>query len=307
MDKVIALLKNKWFKFGVSFLSLGFPLLILYVDWLSFAYYFEQQNSIPLFLLYVLVNFVFGGIMLYTRRQIITQIVACITPIAAFVMLILAFGEWYMIIPPVVICLLTFLAAGTNETFKTILGTIYLLMFVVGTLVYLTLLHFNLTVQSLLSLTECDMTKRSEKYIYSPDKAYRVVKYIDTSNSERTVASYYIEKTEDDVELPYLKCFKHLGSQKLLVTMDPDSVKCSWVSDTELFIDGRIKNIPEIFKKAENAGEEEEDNPEDYLTYYEIHSNSISDARPVQTAAAETVPAEPTEEPSDETPEENAE
>ena len=153
MDKVLDILRNKWVKFGVSFLSLGLPIFFFYIDWLAFAYYLEPTNDIPLFLLYVLVNFVFAGIMFYTRRQIITRIVVCITPLLAFVLLIIAFGQWYLIVPPVAICAITFLAAGTNETLKTILGTVYLLMFVVGTLVYLTMLHFNLTVRTFLQIS----------------------------------------------------------------------------------------------------------------------------------------------------------
>lgn len=275
MDKILEILKNKWVKFGVSFLSLAFPVFILFVDWLSFAYYLEPINGVPLFLLYVLCNVIFGGIMFYTRKQIVTKIVVCITPLLAFLLLIIAFGQWYLIVPPVVICLLTFLVCNTNETFKTILGTVYLLMFVVGTLVYLTMLHFNLTVQSLLEITECDLSKRYGEYDYSTDGSYRLVRYIDNDNEERQSASFYVERTEEDIELPYLKCYKHLGSQKVLVSMYQDEVTYEWISDTELLIDGRVKDIEKIFKQAEleklKTEEEDKEETEDevYLTYYE--------------------------------------
>ena len=275
MDKILEILKNKWVKFGVSFLSLAFPVFILFVDWLSFAYYLEPINGVPLFLLYVLCNVIFGGIMFYTRKQIVTKIVVCITPLLAFLLLIIAFGQWYLIVPPVVICLLAFLVCNTNETFKTILGTVYLLMFVVGTLVYLTMLHFNLTVQSLLEITECDLSKRYGEYDYSTDGSYRLVRYIDNDNEERQSASFYVERTEEDIELPYLKCYKHLGSQKVLVSMYQDEVTYEWISDTELLIDGRVKDIEKIFKQAEleklKTEEEDKEETEDevYLTYYE--------------------------------------
>lgn len=275
MDKILEILKNKWVKFGVSFLSLAFPVFILFVDWLSFAYYLEPKNEVPLFLLYVLCNVIFGGIMFYTRKQIITKVIVCITPLLAFLLLIIAFGQWYLIIPPVVICLLTFLACNTNETFKTILGTVYLLMFVVGTLVYLTMLHFNLTVQSLLEITECDLSKRYDKYDYSTEGSYRLVLYMDNDNTERRSASFYVERTEEDIELPYLKCYKHLGSQKVLVTMYQDEVTYEWLSDTELLIDGRVKDVKKLFEQAEleklktDKDDEEDTEDEIYLTYYE--------------------------------------
>ncbi len=275
MDKFIEILRNRWLKFGVSLLSLGLPAFLVMVDWLAFAYYLEPVNKIPLFLLYVLVNFIFAGIMFYTRKQIITRIVVLFTPLLAFVLLIIAFGQWYLIIPPVVVCAFTFLAAGTNETLKTILGTVYLLMFVVGTLVYLTMLHFNLTVQTFLQLSECDISKRSDVYSYSPDNTYRLVMYVDDAGNERSLTSYYVEKTKDDIELPYLHCYKHLYSQKVLVTMDQSSVVYKWLRDNELFIDGRPKNIDDMFEQAEELRnkpeEEEEEEVPEILTYYETH------------------------------------
>ena len=274
MDKFLEILRNRWLKLGVSLLSLGLPAFLVMVDWLAFAYYLEPVNKIPLFLLYVLVNFIFAGIMFYTRKQIITRIVVLFTPLLAFVLLIIAFGQWYLIIPPVVVCAFTFLAAGTNETLKTILGTVYLLMFVVGTLVYLTMLHFNLTVQTFLQLSECDISKRSDVYSYSPDNTYRLVMYVDDAGNERSLTSYYVEKTKDDIELPYLHCYKHLYSQKVLVTMDQSSVVYKWLRDNELFIDGRPKNIDDMFEQAEelrNKPEEEEEEVPEILTYYETH------------------------------------
>ena len=287
MDKFLDIVRNRWVKFGFSFLSLGFPVFLVMVDWLAFAYYLKPKNDVPLFLLYVLVNFVFGGIMFYTRKQIITRLVVCISPLIALVLLIIAFGQWYMIVPPVVICTLVFLASGINETFKTILGTIYLLLFVVGTLVYLTMLHFNLTVQTLLSLTECDVTKRTDAYSYSPDGRYRLVQYLDYAGNERNLATYYVEKTEDDISLPYLDCYKHLGSQKVLVTMHPDEINYKWINGRELYIDGRPKNIDEIFAQADEPEEEEEDDGE-ILTYYETHDFTLEDYDgPAETAAAQ--------------------
>ncbi len=291
MEKVFDFLRNKWVKRVVSLFSLGLPVFVAYIDWLAFAYYLEPVNNVPLFLLYILVNFVFAGIMFYTRRQLLTQLVACVTPILAFVLLIIAFGQWYLIAPPVVICVFTFLAAGTNETFKTILGTVYLLMFVVGTLVYLTMLHFNLTVRTFLAISECDITKRSENYSYSPDEKYRLVMYVDDAGNERSLTTYYVEKTEDDIKLPYLNCYKHLYSQKVLVTMDQSSVVYKWLNNNDLYIDGRARNNKTLFEQAEekrnNPEEEEEEEDTEVLTYYEMHDFDSEE----YFGTAETTPA----------------
>ncbi len=259
MDKVIAFFKNNWCKRGFSLLSILYPLFLLYVDWLAFAYSLEPTNPIALFLLYVLVNFVFGGLMFYTRKQIITRFCLCISPLIIFVMMIVAFGNWYMIIPPLAITAVVFLASGAGETLKTILGTIYLMMFVVGALVYLTLLHFNLTPQTLLLKNYCDLADRSYSYEYSPEGTYRLVTYVNDDNPERISATYYIEETENDVQLWYLNAYRHFDSLKVLVTVHQDTLEYHWESDSELYIDGRLKDIPELFVQQRTPDSEEEE------------------------------------------------
>ena len=143
------------------------------------------------------------------------------------------------------------------------------------------MLHFNLTVRTFLQISECDITKRSENYSYSPDGSYRIVMYVDDAGNERSLTTYYIEKTEDDIKLPYLNCYKHLYSQKVLVTMDQSSVVYKWLNNNELYIDGRAKNIKELFAQAEelreNPEEEEEETDAEVLTYYESHDVGIEE------------------------------
>lgn len=238
-----------------------FPVFIAYVDWIAFAYSMEPVNPVALFLLYVLVNFIFGGLMIYTRQQIITRIVLCISPLLIFLMMIIDFGNWYLLIPPLAITALCFLACGAGETLKTILGTVYLLMFVVGALVYLTLLHFNLTPQTFLpkELNYCNLENRTYTYEYSPDSSYRLVKYLDDDNPERISATFYVEDVSEDIQLPFMNAYRHFGSLKVLVTVRIDELKYDWVSDGELYIDGRIKNIPELFEKQRASVEEGEE------------------------------------------------
>ena len=259
MDKVIAFFKNNWCKRGFSLLSILYPLFLIHVDWLAFAYSLEPTNPIALFLLYVLVNFIFGGLMFYTRKQIITRVCLCISPLIIFLMMIVAFGNWYMIIPPLAITAVVFLASGAGETLKTILGTIYLMMFVVGALVYLTLLHFNLTPQTLLLKNYCDLSDRSFTYEYSPEGTYRLVTYVNDDNPERISATYYIEETENDVQIWYLNAYRHFDSLKVLVTVHQDTLEYHWESDSELYIDGRLKDIPELFVQQRTPDDEEEE------------------------------------------------
>lgn len=288
MEQVISFFKNKWTRFGFSFLAPLYPIFLVYITWLSFAYSLEPTAPIPLFLLYVLLNFIFGGLFFYTRKQVITRISVCIAPLILFIMMIMSFGEWYMIIPPVAISAVVFLASGAGETLKTVLGTLYLMMFVVGALVYLTMLHFNLTpkllLHDLLFGNYCDISTRSDNYVYSEDGTYRLVQYVDDAGNERKATAFYVEETENDVHLWYLDCYKTSDSLKVLVTMHQDEVEYYWMSDTDLYIDGREKNIPEMFEKA-RANSDEESAATESVKKPIIFAETDSSAE--ETAAAE--------------------
>ncbi len=266
MEKIFSFFKNKYTRLGFSILSPLYPIFLICVGWLSFGYSLEPTSPIPLFLLYVLVNFIFGGLFFYTRKQILTRFSVCISPLILFLILMLSFGEWYLIIPPVAVCFVVFLASGAGETLKTVLGTLYLMMFVVGAFVYLTMLSFNLTpkllLQDLVFGNYCDVSNRSNEYVYSENGTYRLVQYIDDAGDERKATSFYVEETAEDIHLWYLNCYKTIDSLKVLVTMHREEVEYSWLSDTELYIDEREKNIPELFEKARMPEEEEDEDGE---------------------------------------------
>lgn len=48
-------------------------------------------------------------------------------------------GDWILIVPPFIVAIIMFFAAGTNETVKVIMGTIYLLLYVLGIVAYFVL------------------------------------------------------------------------------------------------------------------------------------------------------------------------
>lgn len=252
MDKIISIIKNKWTKRGLSALSvlyLGFLALIL---WLMFSFYLSPTNDAALFILYVFINFLFGAVMLYTRKQIATRICAAFAPLVVFAIMIVGFGQWFVIVPPLVIAAFVFLAAASDETFKTVVGTIYLLIFVVGALVYITMLSLNLTLQSILSI-DCNSSQRSQVYSYSPDNTYRLVQYIDDEKTDRHTVSYYIEKTEDDMHFWFLDCMNFIQSKRILVTAYKENEDYKWVSDSVLNIDGKDRDLKELFKDKKKA------------------------------------------------------
>ena len=60
-----------------------------------------------------------------------------ILPLFVFLIIIFAYGNWYIIAPPLAVVVIMFFANNANETLKTVLGTMYLLMYVIGVAAYI--------------------------------------------------------------------------------------------------------------------------------------------------------------------------
>ena len=257
MDKVLSIIKNKWFRLGVSVISLGYVYFTGFMAWLVFAYHLEPTNSASLFALYLFINFLFGAEMVFTRKSIITKVCAAIIPFEVFIILIAGFGQWFVVIPPIVTCMVCFFASGLNETLKMVLGTIFLLMFVVGSLAYITLQNFGITLGYVATGEDLDMSQRQSQTLLSPDGSYRLVKYVKV-NKDRTTTSYYIERADKDMHFWFLDCAYTFDTKKLLVTVYQSDLSPEWVSDTELLIDGKVRNIPELYEKKSDESSDEQ-------------------------------------------------
>lgn len=215
MDNLVAVFKNVWLKRGVALLCWGYTAFLVWLDWVNLAYFMEYDNPTSLFVLYVFINVAALALMIYTRNQVITQINAMLLPPIWFASLILVFGNWYMILPPLCVILAAFFICKANETLKTVLGTIYLLMYVVGAAAYVTIT----LLMGKIPLNGVDLELRDPNYlVLAPDEDYRIVRYVDAPGSERRTASYYVEETKDDIEIPFAVGKKVLGSGWVLTT-----------------------------------------------------------------------------------------
>ena len=68
-----------------------------------------------------------------------TEILSILMLPVVFCMILFNMGDWILIVPPFIVAIIMFFAAGTNETVKVIMGTIYLLMYVLGIVAYFVL------------------------------------------------------------------------------------------------------------------------------------------------------------------------
>ena len=103
MDKLVAFFKNIWFRRGVAIACWGYTALMVWIAWLTFGYYFEFENATSLFVLYLFVNIAALGLMILSRKQVITMVNCMLLPPIIFTIVIFGFGNWYIILPPLAV------------------------------------------------------------------------------------------------------------------------------------------------------------------------------------------------------------
>ena len=207
MDKLVAFFKNVWFRRAIAVISWGYTVFMAWIAWLCFAYYFQFENPTPSFILYLFINVCAMGFFILSRKQVISQINSYILPPIVFLVTFFGFGNWYIVIPPVVVMLVLFFANTSNETLKTVLGTMYLLLFVIGVAGHIGVVRFI----GNLNYFGPDLTTRDNSYeSLSGTGEYRLVRYL-ANSTDRNTMSYYIEYTGDDVTFPMGVAKKVIG------------------------------------------------------------------------------------------------
>lgn len=257
MDKLVAFFKNVWFRRSVALLCWGYTALMLWVAWLNFGFFFVFENPTPLFVLYLFVNIAALGLMILTRKQMFTKINAYILPPIVFAIVIFGFGNWYMIAPPLVVMIVLFFVNNSNETLKTVLGTMYLLMYVIGVVGYIGIRMF----MGDITFTGVDLTRRDPDYEkLSESGEYRIVRYINDTNERKTM-TYYVEYTGDDVDIPLGLCKKVFGCKHIHTAtyQNKNEDLVSWSTqrvDGEkvdvLLVEGSLRENPYLIQPVED-------------------------------------------------------
>lgn len=259
MDKLVAFFKNVWFRRAIAVICWGYTAFMLWIAWLCFAYYFQFENPTPAFVLYLFINVAAVGLMILSRKQVITQVNSYILPPIVFMILFFGFGNWYIIIPPIVVMLVLFFVNASNETLKTVLGTMYLLLFVIGTAGHIGYERF----MGNLSFVGPDLTERDTDYeTLSESGEYRLVRYLDSSPARNTM-TYYVEYTGDDITLPKGVAKKVFGCKQVHTAAYTSLTQnfVSWGTQTRngkkveiLYVDGQnVRDNPYLVKEISSS------------------------------------------------------
>lgn len=208
-----SILSNKWLKLGISCLTPAYLVLIGLLAYWTFLYEIRFRSETAFNVIYIAASAIFLILMLYTRKQLPTRIVAMAMLLPVFLLIIFNASKPLLYIPPLVVGLILFFACAAGENTKVIMGTIYILLYVVG------LIGFNIactlfggsSVETKLEIgvpqsvaSEYDMAKidNLNAMSVSPDGKYRYY-ILDVVDNARGKVVIVVEPNDLDVEYRY--------------------------------------------------------------------------------------------------------
>lgn len=224
---------NIWVKRSVSVFCIVYAAVIALLAYATFLYNLEFAEGMetPFFIIYTLASAIFLALMLITRKQRVTCIIGMILPFIVFLLILFNIGSWVLIIPPFIVAVVMFFAADNHETTKVVAGTIYLLVYVLGIVLYIVLnmLFGGSSVETVLNEDldpstsvyriyqgSFDKLKNvtSDENTISPDGKYQFY-LVDVRDSDRGAVKIYVVPYGEDIELKFFT-LKQKGIRKTI-------------------------------------------------------------------------------------------
>lgn len=227
---------NVWVKRIASVVSIIYAVYICVLSYRS-LFYDVVITKPTVFCIYLSVISVGAmAFMIFSRKQILTKIASFILLPALLPIVIMCLGSWVMIIPLAICAIVMFFANGANEGTKTLLGTIYVLVYILTALAY-----FIFT-----SYLSSPAVKTTVETGISPSKLYRyeVIETQDSSNGSTTVI---LEPNDMDIVKGSVT-YKIRGYDRTICVKRPlTELKMEWKKD-DLYINGERWFTPEQAK-----------------------------------------------------------
>ena len=228
---------NIWTKRVVSLLSAAYAFMACFLCYCSLFYSIDVHSNAGVCLMTTGISLIGLVAMLYSRKQIITKIASFVILPAMLPVVLFYFGEWFLIIPIVITGILIFLLSGAGEGIKTALGTVFLLLYIFGSLGYF--LANSLFVTA---------TKKEQIYSgASPSGKYRCY-VINTKDSSNGSTAVYVEPDDADKSFKYVD-FNIKNMQRIVYLerplIDPEKspMELKWETKTRQQITEEIEAI----------------------------------------------------------------
>ncbi len=197
MEKVKKFLTNKWFILVISVLSAAYTVVLGYFAYATFFYDIVYVDKLKFAIIYAAFSLVSGLFFFYTRRSFITCIVGLVNMVALFPTLLMDWGNWPLLIPAAMVTLFGFFSCKMNDTVKTVFGTIFLLLYILGGIAFF-------LVMNVFRVTTVDTLLTPDGGLVSPSGYFRCY-VIDVKNKSSGKVAVYIEPNQMDKDLGVIK------------------------------------------------------------------------------------------------------
>lgn len=196
--------QNVWTKRAVSVFSLVYGIILTLISYMSVFYNVQIDNSVAFIVAASIISVLFLVMMIYTRKQFLTRFVSIIALPIFLPILLFYFGEWLLLIPLAAVIIIMFFVSGAGEATKTILGTLFLLLYVIGAVVYFLATTFlNTQTQDVVIQVSESESKQYRSYV------------VDTIDSSTGGTKIYVEPNNLDKNFKYIR-FIAKGYKKLV-------------------------------------------------------------------------------------------
>ena len=253
MEKVKKILTNKWFILAVSILCGAYTVCLCYFAYATFFYDIEYTDKVTFAVVYAAFSLISALFFYYTRKSFITCIIGMVNMAVFFPTLLLDWGNWPLLIPAAMVTLFGFFCCKMNDTVKTVFGTIFLLLYVLGGIAFFLIMN-------VFRVTTVDTLLTPQGGIVSPSENFRCY-VLDVQNKSSGKVAVYIEpnKLDKDMEFITLRTtIKKLVKQAIKENKDDAlNYDVHW-EDEKLYINGE-----EYFDEADYISE----NADGELTY----------------------------------------
>lgn len=242
--------KNIWIKRAVSVFCLIYTAVVVILTVATFLYRMEVNEGAQaaFFTVYFIISALFLVFMLYSKEIILTRINGMLLTPIVFFLVLFNMGNIIIFVPPLIVAIVMFFCSRVPEKLKVLLGTIYLMMYIIGIFAYFVL---NTLLSSSAVETRLDANLSPDSDVYS---LYDMNYVLSITNEGNTISpdgkmQFYIcdvENKEDGQVIIYVEPY---GEDKYFNFF---TLRQKGIRRKVKFFSGRGE-IPEVFWSDNNV------------------------------------------------------
>lgn len=190
MEKIKKVLTNKWFILVVSVLCAAYTIVLGYFAYAVFFYNIVYIDKMTFAIAYAAFSMVSALFFFYTRKSFITCIIGMVNMVAFFPTLLMDWGNWPLLIPAAMVTVFGFFCCKMNDTIKTVFGTIFLLLYILGGIAFFLIMN-------VFRVTTVDTLLTPDGGLVSPSGYFRCY-VLDVQNKSSGKVAVYVEPNQMD-------------------------------------------------------------------------------------------------------------